>query len=144
MVSEIEGRSDRSRLDGKSYAIINMSPIDDTVATGNLLACAVSKGGVRQMTTAMAVELAPYGICVNGIGPGSVVTDMLPSAVPKDDRTAKIRAHTPLGRVAQADEIAAVAAFLASGDASYITGQIIYVDGGRLPLNDTMPPGPGD
>ena len=90
------------------------------------------------MTKAMAVELAPYGIRVNAIGPGSIKTDMLDGVVRNEKALDKIRARTPLGRVGQPDEIAAVAAFLASDGASYITGETIYADGGRLALNFMM------
>lgn len=139
MVSEIEEREDRSRLTDRPYAIINMSSINDSVAIPDYLAYTISKGGLKQMTKAMALELAPYGICVNAISPGSVKTDMLGSVINDADAMDKIRARTPLGRVAQPDEVASVAAFLASEDASYITGETIYVDGGRLALNYTMP-----
>jgi NAD(P)-dependent dehydrogenase (short-subunit alcohol dehydrogenase family) len=90
------------------------------------------------MTKAMALELAPYGIRVNAIGPGSVKTDMLDGVAGDEIAQAKIAARTPLGRVALPDEVASVASFLLSGEASYITGQCIYVDGGRLALNYTM------
>ncbi len=139
MVEEIENREDRSRLTDRPYAIINMSSINDRVAIPDYLAYTVSKGGLQQMTKAMALELAPYGIRVNAIGPGSVKTDMLAGVVGDEKAMAKIYARTPLGRVAQSDEIAGVAAFLASEDASYITGETIYVDGGRMALNYTMP-----
>ena len=83
--------------------------------------------------------LAAYGIRVNAIGPGSIMTDILKGIA--TDQTAKNRllSRTPLGRVADPDEIAAIAAFLASKDASYITGETIYADGGRLALNYTVP-----
>jgi len=138
MVSEIEDREDRSRLTERPYSIINMSSINDTVAIPDYLAYTVSKGGLLQMTKAMALELAPYGIRVNAIGPGSVKTDMLSGVA--GDALDKIHSRTPLGRVAQPDEIAGVAAFLAGEDSSYMTGQCIYVDGGRLALNYIMPP----
>jgi len=127
MAEEIENREDRSRLSDRPYAIINMSSINDEV-------------GIPDMLAYMAIELAPLGIRVNAIGPGSVKTDMLSGAIGDDDAMAKIHARTPLGRVAHPDEIASVASFLASDDASYITGQVIYVDGGRLAMNYTMPP----
>lgn len=140
MVSEIENRDDRSRLTERPYAIINMSSINDKVALPDYLAYTVSKGGLRQMTKAMALELAPYGIRVNAIGPGSVKTDMLSGVVSDQEAMATTLSRTPLGRVALPDEVAGVAAFLASEDASYVTGETIYVDGGRLALNYTMPP----
>jgi len=140
MVNEIENRDDRSRLSERPYAIINMSSINDKVALPDYLAYTVSKGGLRQMTKSMALELAPYGIRVNAIGPGSVKTDMLGSVVGDQTAMARTLSRTPLGRVALPDEVAGVAAFLASEDASYVTGETIYVDGGRLALNYTMPP----
>ena len=93
---------------------------------------------MNQLTKVMALSLAPHGIRVNAIGPGSIMTDMLASV--NKDAAAKNRllSRTPLGRIGNADEIAAIAAFLASDDASYITGQTIYADGGRLPLNYTV------
>lgn len=138
MVEEIKDRADRSRLTERPYCIINMSSVNDTVAIPDYLAYTVSKGGLLQMTKAMALELAPYGIRVNAIGPGSVKTEMLSGVA--GDALDKIHARTPLGRVALPDEVAGVASFLASEDSSYITGQCIYVDGGRLALNYTMPP----
>ena len=114
-----------------------MSSINDTVAIPDYLAYTVSKGGLLQLTKSMALELAPYGIRVNAIGPGSVKTDMLSNVAGYG--LDKIYSRTPLGRLALPDEIAGVAAFLLGEDSSYITGQCIYVDGGRLALNYTMP-----
>jgi len=138
MVDEIDSREDRSRLTERPYSIINMSSINDTVALPDYLAYTVSKGGLLQMTRSMALELAPYGIRVNAVGPGSVKTDMLAGVA--GDALEKIHSRTPLGRVALPDEVAGVVSFLAGEDSSYITGQCIYVDGGRLALNYTMPP----
>ena len=117
-----------------------MSSINEEVAIPDYLAYTISKGGMRQMTRAMALELAPYGIRVNAIGPGSIKTNMLAGVAGDKSAEDKIFARTPLGRIGHPDEIAGVAAFLAGEDASYITGQTIYPDGGRLALNYTMPP----
>lgn len=123
----------------KSGAIINMSSVNDTLAIPSIAPYVMSKGGVKQLTAVAALALAPHGIRVNGIGPGSIRTDMLAGTL--QDKAAFTRAlsRTPLGRVGETSEIASVAAFLASDDASYVSGQIIYVDGARMPLNYTVP-----
>jgi len=120
-------------------AIVNMSSVNAVFAIANQVPYSASKGGINQLTKVMALSLAPYGIRVNAIGPGSIMTDMLASV--NQDETARNRllSRTPLGRIGDPAEIAAIAAFLASDDASYITGQTIYADGGRLPLNYTVP-----
>jgi glucose 1-dehydrogenase len=131
---------ERVKAGGKPGVIVNMSSINDTFAIPNQVPYSVSKGGVSQLTKVMALSLAPYGIRANAIGPGSIMTDLL-SAVANDKEAKKrILSRTPLGRIGDPSEIASVAAFLASDDASYITGQTIYADGGRLPLNYTVTP----
>jgi glucose 1-dehydrogenase len=124
---------------GKPGSIINMSSINAVFALPTQVPYSVSKGGMNQLTKVMALSLAPHGIRVNAIGPGSIMTDMLQSVVGDKDARQRILSRTPLGRIGDPAEIAAVAAFLASDDASYITGQTIYADGGRLPLNYTVP-----
>lgn len=118
--------------------IINMSSINAVVALPDRAPYAVSKGGIGQLTRVMALALAPHGIRVNAIGPGSVMTDKLAVMLRDRDLREKVLARTPLGHVADPSEIAGVAAFLASRDAAYVTGQTIYADGGRLPLNFTV------
>jgi NAD(P)-dependent dehydrogenase (short-subunit alcohol dehydrogenase family) len=120
---------------GAPGTIINMSSINAVVAIPTQAAYAASKGGVKQLTEAMALSLAPYGIRVNAIGPGTIATPMA-GAVNTDERAQKmVLSRTPLGRIGQPEEIASVAVFLASDAASYMTGETIYVDGGRLVLN---------
>ncbi|MGB0905897.1 MAG: SDR family NAD(P)-dependent oxidoreductase [Maricaulaceae bacterium] len=144
MVEEIENREDRSRLTDRPYTIINMSSINEQVAIPNFLAYAVSKGGLKQLTRAMALDLAPYGIRVNGVGPGSIKTKMLSKVLDNEEAMENVLDRTPLGRIGQPDEVAGVCAFLASEDASYITGQTLMVDGGRLALNAMMPRTPDE
>ncbi|MDF1610514.1 SDR family oxidoreductase [Hoeflea sp. YIM 152468] len=120
-------------------SIVNMSSINDTFAIANQVAYSVSKGGVSQLTRAMALSLAPHGIRVNAVGPGSIMTDMLASVADNPEIRTRILSRTPLGRIGDPSEIAAVTAFLLSEDASYVTGQTIYADGGRMPLNYTVP-----
>lgn len=99
----------------------------------------MSKGGVSQLTTVMALALAPWGIRVNAIGPGSIATDMMARGIADPAARSRVLSRTPLGRLGEPEEIASVAAFLASDDAGYITGQTIFADGGRLALNYTVP-----
>lgn len=119
-------------------AIINMSSINAVMAIPGQVAYVTSKGGMNQLTKAMAMGLATHGIRVNAIGPGTIETEILKGVMTKDSAR-DILARTPLKRMGQPEEIASVAVFLASNDASYMTGQTIYPDGGRLALNYTVP-----
>ncbi len=121
-------------------AIVNMSSINAAVAIADQTPYSVSKGGVNQLTKVMALSLAPLGIRVNAIGPGSIMTEMLAAVAEDEAAKRKILSRTPMGRIGDPEEIAAIAAFLCSRDASYITGQCIYADGGRLALNYTVEP----
>jgi len=119
--------------------IINMSSTNAVVAIPDQLPYATSKGAVGQLTKVMAMELAAHDIRVNAIGPGSISTDML-NVVLKDETARRtILSRTPMGRVGDPSEVASVAVFLASDYASYLTGQTLYPDGGRLSLNYTVP-----
>ena len=128
-----------ARLMRKGGSIINLSSVNALLAIPNQIAYAVSKGAIRQLTNVTAVSLAPRGIRVNAIGPGTIMTEMGKSVMAGEEQRRRILSRTPLGRVGDPEEIASIAAFLASDDASYITGQTIYADGGRLGLNYTMP-----
>ena len=130
---------DRVKAGGRPGAIVNMSSVNAVFAIANQVPYSVSKGGINQLTKVMALGLAPYGIRVNAIGPGSIMTEMLASVNADPAAKNRILSRTPLGRIGEPSEIASIAAFLASDDASYITGQTIYADGGRLPLNYTVP-----
>jgi NAD(P)-dependent dehydrogenase (short-subunit alcohol dehydrogenase family) len=127
------------RAGGAPGTIVNMSSINAVVTIGNLVAYSASKGGINQLTKVMALSLAPHGIRVNAIGPGSIMTDMLAGVAADKAAKNRLLSRTPLGRIGDPAEIAAIAAFLASDEASYVTGQTIYADGGRLPLNYTVP-----
>jgi glucose 1-dehydrogenase len=132
MVKQVDGG-------GRPGVIVNMSSVNAVFAIANQVPYSVSKGGVGQLTKVMALSLAPYGIRVNAIGPGSIMTDMLASVNSNPEAKARILSRTPLGRIGEPSEIATIASFLASDAASYITGQTIFADGGRLPLNYTVP-----
>jgi len=124
---------------GRGGAIVNMSSVNAVLAIPNQVPYVVSKGGINQLTRVMALSLAPHGIRVNAVGPGTILTELARTAVLGNrEAERKILSRTPLGRMGEPDEIARVVAFLASDDASYVTGQTIYADGGRLPLNYTV------
>lgn len=118
--------------------IINMSSVNDHFALPDHVAYTMSKGAVAQLTKAMALALAPHGIRVNAVAPGSINTDMLKPVAGDPDAARMVLSRTPLGRFGNPEEIARIVQFLASDAASYITGETIYADGGRRPLNFTV------
>lgn len=125
---------------GQGGAIINMSSVNAELTIPNQVPYVVSKGGVNQLTRVASIALAQHGIRVNAIGPGTILTELAKQAVlgsPEARHT--ILSRTPLGRCGEPDEVASIAAFLASDDASYMTGQTLYADGGRMALNYTVP-----
>ena len=130
----------RDMVTRQSGCIINMSSVNAELTIPNQIPYVVSKGGVNQLTRVASIALAQHGIRVNAIGPGTILTELAKQAVlasPEARRT--ILSRTPLGRCGEPEEIAAIAAFLASDDASYMTGQTLYADGGRMALNYTVP-----
>ncbi len=125
---------------GSGGAIVNMSSVNAVLAIPNQIPYVVSKGGINQLTKVMAVALAPHRIRVNAVGPGTILTELAKGAVLGNaEAERKILSRTPMGRLGEPDEVAKVALFLASDDASYMTGQTVYPDGGRLALNYTVP-----
>lgn len=123
---------------GIKGAIVNMSSINAVVAIPAIPAYCASKGGVQQLTRASSLALAPHGIRVNAVGPGSIDTEMMAGVNASPEALARVMSRTPIGRVGTAREIGDVVAFLCSDKASYVTGETIYVDGGRLGLNYTV------
>ncbi|WP_338849676.1 SDR family oxidoreductase [Massilia sp. W12] len=124
---------------GRGGAIINMSSANGVLAIPNQVPYVVSKGGINQLTKVMSVGLAAHGIRVNGVGPGTILTELAKKAVlASEDARRTILSRTPLGRCGEPEEVASVVAFLASDDASYMSGQTLYPDGGRLALNYTV------
>ncbi|MGH6948922.1 MAG: SDR family NAD(P)-dependent oxidoreductase [Kiloniellales bacterium] len=119
-------------------AIVNMSSVNAVMAIPSIAPYVVSKGGINQLTRVMALALAEKGIRVNAIGPGSIATEMAQAVLSDPEKAKGALSRTPLGRFGEPDEVAKVALFLASDDSSYITGQVIYPDGGRLALNYTV------
>ncbi len=123
---------------GAPGSIINMSSVNAVFALPDHVGYSVAKGGLTQLTRAMALALAPHGIRVNAIGPGSIRTPMLEQVATDEAAAHRILSRTPIGRFGEPEEVAAIAAFLASDAASYVTGTTIFADGGRLPLNYTV------
>jgi len=123
---------------GRHGAIVLMSSMTAELAMADQLAYGASKGAVRQMTKSMALSLVARGIRVNAIDPGSIETDIMRTIATDPQALRTVLSRIPMGRLGEPDEVAKVAVFLASDDASYITGQTIYADGGRLALNYTV------
>ncbi len=116
-------------------SIVNMSSINSVVAIPNQVGYCVSKGGLSQLNRVMALALAPHGIRVNAVGPGSIMTDILASTLKDPEAEKYVMIRTPIGRVGEADEVAKVVEFLLTDASSYVTGETIYCDGGRLAQN---------
>ena len=119
--------------------IVNMSSVNAVLGIPNQIPYAVSKGALKQLTNVSALSLAPRGIRVNAIGPGTIMTAIARSIMTDKAAENRIMSRTPLGRVGEPEEVASIAVFLACSESSYITGQTIYPDGGRLGLNYTVP-----
>jgi len=123
-----------------SGSIVNMSSVNGVMAIPNIASYNVSKGGINQLTRVMALALADHGIRVNAVAPGTIATELAAQAVLTSEAArTKILGRTPMKRLGQPEEIADVVAWLASDAASYITGEIVTVDGGRMALNYTVP-----
>jgi glucose 1-dehydrogenase len=110
--------------------IINTSSVHEIIPKPGFLAYSVSKGGLGNLTRTLALEFADRGIRVNGVGPGATVTDLNRAWTEDPEKRAAVESHIPMGRAATPEEIAPVFAFLASEEASYITGQTLYACGG--------------
>ena len=123
---------------GIEGAIVNMSSVNAQVAIPSIAAYCASKGGIMQLTKAAALALAPHNIRVNAVGPGSIDTDMMAAVNADPAAMQMVMSRTPLKRIGSPREIGDVVAFLTSEKASYITGETIYVDGGRIGMNYTM------
>jgi NAD(P)-dependent dehydrogenase (short-subunit alcohol dehydrogenase family) len=120
--------------------IVNMSSVNGTLAIPTIASYNVSKGGINQLTRVMALALADKGIRVNAVAPGTIATELAARAVlTSEEAKARIMSRTPMKRLGEPSEIADVVAWLVSDAASYVTGEIVTVDGGRMTLNYTVP-----
>jgi glucose 1-dehydrogenase len=115
---------------GKGGVILNNSSVHEIIPKPKYVPYSISKGGMDNLTKSLALEYAGRGIRVNAVGPGAVVTPINKAWIDDPVARANVESHIPMGRPAEAAEIAAVFAFLASDDASYITGQTIFACGG--------------
>jgi glucose 1-dehydrogenase len=114
----------------RNYSIINISSVHEQTPQPESAPYAASKGGMQMLTKTIALELAEKGIRVNGIAPGAIATDMNKELLENQKEKEKKEQEIPVHRIGQPEEIAKVALFLASEDASYVAGTTIYVDGG--------------
>lgn len=130
----------RFLADDKSGIIVNVSSVHELIPRPSYLSYSISKGGVGNMTRTLALEYARHGIRVNGLGPGATITPINRAWTEDPVKTEIVASHIPAGRPGTADEMAGVAAFLASDDAAYITGQTIFVDGGLTLYADFLEP----
>ena len=115
---------------GKGGVILNNSSVHEIIPKPKYLSYSISKGGMENLTRTLALEYAAQGIRVNAVGPGAVVTPINDAWIHNPKARADVESHIPQGRAASADEIAAVFAFLASDEASYVTGQTVFACGG--------------
>lgn len=123
----------RERIDaGYPGAILMIASLMSEASRPTTAPYTAAKGGIRQLIKALAVDWAPHGIRVNGIGPGYIETDMTRSLIEDAEFDAWVKKRTPLGRWGQPEDLQGAAVFLASDAACFVTGQILYVDGGWL------------
>lgn len=124
---------------GSAGAIVNMSSVNGRLTIPSIASYNASKGGVDQLTRVMALSLADKNIRVNGVAPGTIATELAAKAVlTSEEAKARIMSRTPMKRLGEPEEIASVVAFLLSDAASYMSGDTVLVDGGRMTLNYTV------
>ena len=117
---------------GKSGKIVNMASLTSEIGMHNLTAYGASKGGIYALTKGLAVELAPYKICVNAIAPGFFVTDLTASVWQTKEKREWIESRIPLGRPGTPDDIVGTIVYLVSPASDYLTGRVIFLDGGWM------------
>jgi NAD(P)-dependent dehydrogenase (short-subunit alcohol dehydrogenase family) len=116
----------------KPGVIVNVSSVMAVLALADQVPYCAAKGGVNQLTKAMALALIDKGIRVNGVAPGPVMTELMQRVVHNEEKHNELMRRLPIGYIASCKEIARACVFMASDDASYFVGQTIYPDGGRM------------
>ena len=123
-------------------SIINLSSVNATLTIPTIASYNISKGGMNQLTRVFALALADRGVRVNAVAPGTIATELATRSVLADEASRRrVMSRTPMRRFGEPREVADVVAFLASDASSYVTGEIVVVDGGRMTLNYTVDPG---
>ena len=121
-------------------AIVNMSSVNGSLTIPTIASYNASKGAINQLTRVMALSFADKGVRVNAVAPGTIATELAAKAVlTSDEAKARILSRTPMRRLGEPREIADLVAYLLSDASSYVTGEIVVADGGRMTLNYTMP-----
>jgi NAD(P)-dependent dehydrogenase (short-subunit alcohol dehydrogenase family) len=121
-------------------AIVNMSSVNGVMTIPTIASYNASKGAINQLTRVMALSLADKGVRVNAVAPGTIATELAAKAVlTSEEAKNRIMMRTPMKRLGEPWEVADVVAYLASDAASYVTGEIVVIDGGRMTLNYTVP-----
>jgi glucose 1-dehydrogenase len=141
LVGQAVARAMTANAGGQGFGtIVNMSSVNGVMAIPTIASYNASKGAIDQLTRVMALSLVDRGIRVNAVAPGTIATELARKAVlGSDEARARIMSRTPMKRLGEPEEIADVVAFLCSQASTYVTGEIVYVDGGRRTLNYTMP-----
>lgn len=129
----------RNMVEQGSGAIVNLSSVSASLASPGMIAYGMSKAGINMLTKALALTLAPHAIRVNAVAPGTVNTAAATELMANPAMAETVLSRTPLGRLADPAEIADVVSYLLSDQATYITGETIFVDGGRVGMNYAMP-----
>ena len=138
IAARIMAQQDPDENDSRG-TIINMSSVNAVLTIPAIAPYVIAKGGVNQWTKVLGIRMAPEKVRVNAIGPGSINTDMFQSVADNPQKMAEVLSRTPMERPGEPDEVAKVAVFLASHYSSYVTGQTVYPDGGRMGLNYVVP-----
>jgi gluconate 5-dehydrogenase len=120
----------KGMIERKRGSIINICSVMSEIGRPTVVPYTAAKGGAKMLTKGMAVEWGKHGIRVNGIGPGYFATELNQALIADKKFSAWVEGRTPLGRWGELDELVGAAIFLASDAASYVTGHILYVDGG--------------